>query len=774
MADNSNQWRRRMSALLMVATFLLTLIAGPMMYVASVFEDEDAFVSVARDVTAHPEVRGAVANIATTLTLEVVATEESLTEDLPDTLRTLAVPITQIATTQLTEAAFALLDTDLAVDAQESALREVHRQFNADGDTVVIDLGAVLVRTNRELGGAAVGAGVAKLVSGSDTGTYTLSDGDSSTGTLLTVVRAIPDVAVFLLGLVLVCLVAAIVVAPNRRRALVTGGLVLAGSALVGTFLVSILLFVVLAALSNDSTVGAAIAEVVSTDMAQFMRGTVILGVVLAAIGLLLGNRPSAVALRALPSDLWHRRPGTAQTLAHIVLDNPAFARVATWLIGLFVLTTWSMPTTRVVVTISVLTAAAAAFVGAVTRSGRWAERVRAHLAIDTPPPPPSPTHGLRVNLAISCVLLFLVWPGWDRSLVATFLGLFAVLQMLPDLPAAWREARDDGEDHADAGEPSRARRYGVAGAVVALAAGVGLASTGNATEHVSEATACNGYDELCTRRVDQVVFAGSHNAMSSTDLGWDLALQTGDMVTQLDHGVRALLIDALYWRAAGPAADGDEPSNALIEAALSDDKPRAGTWLCHGFCALGATDLTAGLAEVNVWLDQNPREVLVIVVQDEVSFADLEEAFVASGLRDKAYTHQAGQQFPTLEQLIDSGERILVFGENQGEPGEWFQNGYAETFTETPFTFALQSDFSCVPNRGDDANPLFLINHWLTTGIPVREAAISVNSREKLMARVDDCLAERGRLPTVLATDFVETGDLISVVAELNNVADN
>lgn len=114
---------------------------------------------------------------------------------------------------------------------------------------------------------------------------------------------------------------------------------------------------------------------------------------------------------------------------------------------------------------------------------------------------------------------------------------------------------------------------------------------------------------------------------------------------------------------------------------------------------------------------------------------------------------------------------RILVYGENQGEPGTWFQNAWESTLRETPFKFAVQGDFTREPNRGNEENPLFLINHWVTTGIPVREAAIPVNSRATLLERVDACLDERGQLPTVLAVDFVQTGDLMAVVDELNQV---
>jgi hypothetical protein len=63
-------------------------------------------------------------------------------------------------------------------------------------------------------------------------------------------------------------------------------------------------------------------------------------------------------------------------------------------------------------------------------------------------------------------------------------------------------------------------------------------------------------------------------------------------------------------------------------------------------------------------------------------------------------------------------------------------------------------------------------LNHWLTTGIPVKEVAESVNGATILLDRIEECRVETGRLPTVIAVDFVETGDLVSVVDQLNQVA--
>ncbi len=784
MTETGPRTRRRgarWSIPLLAVAFVLLVIAGPMLYTATVIDDEDAFVALSDDVIAHPEIRRAVAGATATITIEAVANDETISQALPDAIRPLTVPVTSLATAELTDVAFRLLDTSAAVEARQSALREVHRQVTADDDEIVIDLRAVLVRTSRELGGPAIGAGVAKFVTDEGSGRFTLVEADSPNADLLALVRAIPAVGA-LTGLVgLLSLVAAVLVADDRRRTLVLAGLVLAGAALTATVVVGVALFAVLGVLTGGSEVGIAVAEVVAADFGEQQRGSLLTGLVVALAGVALGRSRSAVALRALPGDLWHRRRHSIDRLAELATDNPPLSRLVVWLAGAAALRAWSAPTWRVVLTIVAVGAVVQWFIWMAAAPTDRARAERDRFGLPSPPVDPDPLGAPgRVNANVGAVvgLGFLLWPGWDRPLAITFLVVGAVSQALADVPAArtrLRANRADDPAEIEPIGPTNRGRLTVALAVGALAVVAGTVSTLLSAEETEAAVGCNGHEELCDRRIDEVVFAGSHNAMSSSDLGWDLALQTGDMVTQLDHGVRALLIDALYWDDDGQLDGGAATSEAatVIEAALGDDQPRPGTWLCHGFCALGATDLVAGLTEIDVWLDENPREVLLIIVQDEITFDDLEDAFVASGLRDRANAHRPGEPFPTLGELIDRGERILVYGENQGRPGEWFQNAYDTAFAETPFTFAVANEFTCEPNRGDDANPLFLINHWITTGIPVREAAITINDRASLLDRVDECEAERGRRPTVLAVDFVETGDLIEVVDELNGVGD-
>lgn len=79
-------------------------------------------------------------------------------------------------------------------------------------------------------------------------------------------------------------------------------------------------------------------------------------------------------------------------------------------------------------------------------------------------------------------------------------------------------------------------------------------------------------------------------------------------------------------------------------------------------------------------------------------------------------------------------------------------------------------ADSSCRPNRGDDRNPIFLMNHWVDTSpVPQQRIARQVNRRGPLLRRARTCERARGRLPNLIAVDFYEQGDVLGVVEALN-----
>jgi hypothetical protein len=312
-----------------------------------------------------------------------------------------------------------------------------------------------------------------------------------------------------------------------------------------------------------------------------------------------------------------------------------------------------------------------------------------------------------------------------------------------------------------------------------------------------SEEQVCNGDRSLCDLRVDQVAFPGSHNAMSSANYpGFLFAEQIGTIQQQLNSGVRALLIDTYYGvpstaripgqrvpivltdkvaQAAGRAEVNADPVAEKRAAQLAASAPPAadaqrGIYLCHSNCETGAVDVQQPLSDIKSFLTNHPDDVLMVVIQDATTPADTAAAFEEAGLTDYVATLEPGEPLPTLRDLIDNGQTLLVFAE-RGDPGgpPWYHNMY-DWFQETTFSFNNKKEFDCTPNRGSPDAPLFLINHWVTSSPPNPATGSDANSHAVLEKRVEQCLRERGLAPNIIAVDFAERGDLLTETQELND----
>jgi len=280
-------------------------------------------------------------------------------------------------------------------------------------------------------------------------------------------------------------------------------------------------------------------------------------------------------------------------------------------------------------------------------------------------------------------------------------------------------------------------------------------------------AEACNGSAVLCSRRVDEVTFAAAHNAMSSAVGGWLRPNQAEGIPAQLDAGIRGFLIDTHYWEAPDELPPVLAPLGGLQRALLreSPGAPRE-VYLCHGLCSGGATPLTTALDSLRHFLDAHPDEVVMLVIEDHVRPSDTERAFRDAGLLPRVYTHPLGTPWPTLGALVGSRHQLIVQAEHAGRVSTWYGPMYRE-FWDTSYRVASAEAFDCTPGRGNSANALLLLNHWVTR--PNLATAERVNSRQALLAHVGQCVDAHGRVPNLLAADFATVGDLVAVVAELN-----
>jgi hypothetical protein len=296
----------------------------------------------------------------------------------------------------------------------------------------------------------------------------------------------------------------------------------------------------------------------------------------------------------------------------------------------------------------------------------------------------------------------------------------------------------------------------------------------------------CNGSARLCDRSLGDVAFATTHNSMASSANGFVPPNQRRGLASQLDHGIRALQIDAffgtprggrVYTDLSGPLGKTAElPRHAVQAAQLLHRRlgaPPAGTaydvYLCHVFCEIGAVRMLDEMRVVSEFLDSHPREVLVIVIEDYVPADALLAVLHDAGLDSELLAVDPSAPLPTLRQMIDAGTRLQVSLENGAAPPT-LPNAFSGLVEETPFTFArprgLERPSSCAVNRGTADAPVFQFNHWVTPAEHV--TARRVNSTI-LRERLAECEDARGRGPTLVAVDFAEQGDLLPVVERLN-----
>jgi hypothetical protein len=409
------------------------------------------------------------------------------------------------------------------------------------------------------------------------------------------------------------------------------------------------------------------------------------------------------------------------------------------------------------------------------------------------------------------------------RGVALVAVGLAIVLEPLPALrlatigagllvlyagvDALLGIARDRRTERAKLGRRDLLASFAPVAVGLIVFAAVGLfVATGGATAPVVIRTAeCNGHVELCAKRLDGVTLAASHNAMSSSaEEGWFAAAHTLSIGDQLRAGVRGLLIDAHYGLQVGKAVRTDlserseragNKDRELYEQTLGpaglaaiqrirdrvlpgEGKP--GVFLCHRFCELGATELTEALRGIREFLVAHPDEVLIIVIEDYVLPTAVVDAFQESGLAEKVYRGPPAGPFPTLREMIDGHQQVVVYAENHGGAAPWYTAGYDAAVQETPFTFKRpvllttrsRWPVTCAPNRGTDDAPLLLVNHWVNTDPTPRPSnAAAVNARPVLAGRARECERLRDRQPTLLAVDFTQEGDLYGATDVLNGV---
>ncbi len=354
-------------------------------------------------------------------------------------------------------------------------------------------------------------------------------------------------------------------------------------------------------------------------------------------------------------------------------------------------------------------------------------------------------------------------------------------------------------------GDPAgRGRRRGgalVAGAALvalaaaALTASVLLAAGGPAAPAATAAAprgGCNGSVALCGRRLDDVVFAGTHNSYAAADEpGWLFANQRHGIARQLDDGIRALLLDVhagvrdpdtgrvrTDLRAEGMTRN--KVAEAIGPRALrtadrlagrvgaGDLRGTRGTYLCHTLCELGAEPFDQELAVVRRFLDRHPADVLLVVFEPYVPPAEIEAGLRRTGLLGTAAVLDRAAPLPTLGELVDADRRLVLFAEEDGGTRPWYPPAFSFV-QDTPLGARRPAELSCRRFRGEPSSPLLLLNHWIDRFPPRPSDNAPIGTAAFLRDRIRRCTAQRRIRGAIVAVDFSDRTEVVAVARELD-----
>jgi hypothetical protein len=255
----------------------------------------------------------------------------------------------------------------------------------------------------------------------------------------------------------------------------------------------------------------------------------------------------------------------------------------------------------------------------------------------------------------------------------------------------------------------------------------------------------CNGHASLCSRPYNEVTYPTTHNS-TSTEFGKTrvrhFTNQDHGIKKQLQDGIRAFMIDLYQYKDT--------------------------IYTCHKLCLIGGAPFAHSLQTIKKFLEENPQEVVTLLLESHVDGDKVETAFREIGLLHFVYTYQ--NSWPTLLEMIQKNRRLVVLTEKKVGGPKWYQPMW-ELASDTSFKVSNSGSFDCDLNRGKKENSLFIMNHFVTKFWNRKANNLKANEYDFIISRAQKCHKARGKRPNFIAVDFYESGDLIKAVKTLNQL---
>ncbi|KAI1811317.1 PLC-like phosphodiesterase [Poronia punctata] len=285
--------------------------------------------------------------------------------------------------------------------------------------------------------------------------------------------------------------------------------------------------------------------------------------------------------------------------------------------------------------------------------------------------------------------------------------------------------------------------------------------------------TACNNSPDLCNRTYNNITHMGAHDSSFLRDESTSNSLagnQFYNATAALDAGIRLLQVQV-------------HNHKGTIE-------------MCHTMCSLlDAGPLQDWLSKVSVWMDENPNEVvtLVIVNSDGFDVAQFGSVFKASGIAKYGYT-PSGNGWPTLKSMIKNKKRLvtLIASIDHSSAYPYLLSEFNYVF-ETSFEVTSPSGFNCAIDRpksqGSASSALStgllpLVNHFaykdLGSGITIPDVDNINRTNDpsegglngSLGRHLQTCHAQWNNVkPAFVLVDFWDMGPAIKAADTINGV---
>ena len=251
----------------------------------------------------------------------------------------------------------------------------------------------------------------------------------------------------------------------------------------------------------------------------------------------------------------------------------------------------------------------------------------------------------------------------------------------------------------------------------------------------------CNGSYDLCNKRYNEVAYLTTHNAFNSKQDRYLFPNQKTNITEQLNNGVRGLMIDVY------------EDNESIV--------------VYHAYKFLGSQPLSVYLNDIKNFLDNNPNEILTIILETYTSSNAIENEISKVGLLEYLHTQDVNSLWPKLQMMIDSNKRLVILSDKNdaNENQSWYHYMW---------DFAVENKYgqiNCEFNRGNPENSLFIFNHFITSLTGNKDNANKVNSFKYFMNHITKCKDLKNKFPNFITVDFYEIGESLDVVSKLNTI---